>query len=118
MAEDDEWSRLQQFIWPIWGRAPFGMNEELTRDMDLYHDLDWNPKKIAIVMNEWANKFGVDMTEFDLYHYYPSAALSRWEFFITTLKAPFNVTARETLGGWQLTLGMMEDAMKTGHWKK
>lgn len=112
----DEWEILQQFIREARGPSPFGLDDELTRDMDLYHDLDWRPDRIVEIMNWWAERFGVDISEFDIAHYIPSVKMRTSEFLVTTLKAPFSATARDALGGRLLTLGMMEEAMRRGRW--
>ena len=43
------------------GPSPLGIDEALTRDMDLHHDLDWSPKKIVEIMKIWARRFNVDI---------------------------------------------------------
>ncbi|MEX3955954.1 uncharacterized protein DUF1493 [Trinickia symbiotica] len=116
MPESNEtWVQLVRFFEPRLAKPIFGENR-LTRNTDLYHDLDMEPDEIEQVLREWATAFDVDMSAFDLGHYYPASELNRKDFFVTLLKVPFSKRARETLGGWQLTLGMLEDAMRSGKW--
>lgn len=112
-----EWTNLQAFIREMRGPSPFGLDDTLTRDMDLHHDLDWNPDRIVEIMNIWAQRFNVDISEFDIAYYMPSVKMGTTEFLWTTLKSPFNAKAREALGGRLLTLEMMEEAMRRGHWR-
>ena len=60
----DEWQDLQAFIREMRGPSPLGIDEALTRDMDLHHDLDWSPKKIVEIMKIWARRFNVDINDF------------------------------------------------------
>ncbi|RDK00551.1 hypothetical protein DLM46_22625 [Paraburkholderia lacunae] len=112
----DVWNRLEEFIAEDAGKPIVG-RLELTRDTDLYHDLDMNPDHITRLMNEWAAKFHVDMAGFDIHHYYPSAKLGIGSFLAAVVKSPFSTEARETLGGRSLTLGMLEEAMQKGRWE-
>ena len=112
---DTAWKNLEEFIAADVGKPIIG-HLDLTRDTDLYHDLDLNPGHIERLMTEWAAKFNVDMAAFDIYYYYPSAKLGIGSFLTAVVKSPFNAAARETLGGRLLTLGMLEDAMQTGRW--
>jgi len=113
--ESKEWAELIRFIDPVVGRPLTGKNE-YCRDTDLYHDLDLEPKAIQALLNAWATRFDVDMTEFDLHHYYPADKLSKKDFFLTLGKVFFSKKAREKMGGWALTLGMMEEAMQRRKW--
>jgi hypothetical protein len=88
-----------------------------SRETDLYHDLDMNPDHISKFMKRWAAQFHVELNGFDLHHCYPAAKLSIGSFLATVAKSPFSANARETLGGRSLTLGMLEEAMKTGRWE-
>ncbi|MDR5747965.1 DUF1493 family protein [Caballeronia sp. LZ029] len=114
-ARQEAWKRLVDFIEVKLGKPFLGQNS-LAPETDLYHDLDLNPPEISALLNEWGTIFGVDMSEFELGHYYPFIQLSKPAFFWTVLKSPFSLEARETLGGWQLTLGMLEEAMIRGKW--
>lgn len=115
---DDAWVQLQQFIRGVRAPGVFGLDEKLTRDMDLYHDLDWEPPKIAMVMQAWAERFQIDLRDFDVAYYVPSAHMRKHEVLLAALKSPFSAKARESLGGRSLTLGMLEEAMKRGWWEK
>ncbi|WP_206997483.1 DUF1493 family protein [Trinickia mobilis] len=117
MAErDDEWTALSRFFEPrVGSRRAFGPNV-LSRDMDLYHDLDMQPKAIGTALNDWAEQFGIDMSEFNLDFYYPTYKLTRWQFLITVGKSLYSKKAREVLGGRLLTLGMLEEAMIKRKW--
>jgi len=112
----DEWSALQAFISEMRGSSPLGIDETLTRDMDLHHDLDWNPNRIMEIMEMWSKRFNIDISEFDITYYIPSAKMRAGEFFWATLRSPFSASAREALGGRLLTLEMMEEAMRRGRW--
>lgn len=57
----DEWQNLEAFIREMHCPSPLGIDEALTRDMDLHHDLDWSPKKIVEIMKIWARRFNVDI---------------------------------------------------------
>ncbi|WP_321953536.1 DUF1493 family protein [Paraburkholderia bannensis] len=109
------WNNLVEFIANDAGEPLIG-KLSLTRDTDLYHDLDMEPKHIARLIDQWATKFGVDLSGFSIDDYYPSAKLGIGTFFMTVVKSPFSAHARETLGGQSLTLGMLEEAMKRGKW--
>ena len=111
-----EWEKLQVFINELRGPSAFGLDDALTRDMDLYHDLDWRPERIVEIMSLWAGRFGVDISDFDIAYYVPSAKMRSGEFLWATLKAPFSASTREALGGRLLTLGMLEEAMQRGRW--
>lgn len=114
MSEQNEaWTKLVEFFESRIEKPVIGKNR-FTRDTDLYHDLDMEPYEIERVLREWSAQFNIDTGEFDLGHYYPASKLSKKEFFLTVLKVPFSREARETLGGWQLTLGMLEEAMLKG----
>lgn len=113
---DNTWTDLREFIAADAGKPLVGQLE-LTRDTDLYHDLDMNPQHIEQLIRRWASQFGVDLSEFDIHYYYPSAKLGIGSFLATVVKSPFSADARETLGGRSLTLGMMEEAMQGGRWK-
>lgn len=112
----DEWHNLQAFIREMRGRSPLEVDEALTRDMDLHHDLDWNPNRIVEIMKIWAQRFNVDISDFDIAYYIPSVKMRTGEFLLATLKSPFSASAREALGGRLLTLEMMENAMRRGQW--
>jgi len=109
------WNSLKAFVAEDAGKPIVG-RLQLTRDADLYHDLDMNPGRIAEFIKAWAARFGVDIGGFDPHHYYPAAKLNSGPFFATVAKSPFSASARETLGGRSLTLGMLEEAMKTRRW--
>jgi len=109
--QTDEWINLVQFFEVVVGKYNF------SRDTDLYEDLDMEPYKIRKVLMEWAAEFSVNMEHFDIAHYYPSSKLTLKGFFLTVIKVPFSRDARETLGGWQITLGMLERAMIVGRWE-
>jgi hypothetical protein len=98
------------------GPSLFGLDEKLDRDMDLYHDLDWEPRKIGEVMQMWADRFRVDIEDFDVGYYIPQAGMSARAFFMVTLKSLFSSQARSLLGRRSLTLGMLEEAMIKGKW--
>ncbi|TKC81276.1 DUF1493 family protein [Trinickia terrae] len=115
MTADTAWKKLAEFIAADAGKPVIGQLV-LTRDTDLYHDLDLNPSHIERLMTEWATKFNVDMAAFDINYYYPSAKLGIGSFLAAVAKSPFSAAARETLGGRSLTLGMLEDAMQKGRW--
>jgi hypothetical protein len=112
----DIWKRLEAFVADDAGKPPFGQLH-LTRDTDLYHDLDMTTAHIKRFLDQWAATFHVDMASFDLHFYYPPDKLGLGSFFATIVKSPFSVAARETLGGRSLTLGMLEDAMRLGRWE-
>lgn len=112
----DAWKSLEAFVAADAGK-PLAGRLDLTRDTDLYHDLDMSPEHIMRLMTEWAAKFNVDLTGFDIHDYYPSAKLGVASFLATVVKSPFSAQARETLGGRSLTLGMLEDAMQNGRWE-
>lgn len=112
----DEWHDLQAFIREMRGRSPLEIDEALTRDMDLHHDLDWNPNRIVEIIKIWAQRFNVDVSDFDIAYYIPSVTMRMSEFLWATLKSPFSSRAREALGGRLLTLEMMEEAMRRGRW--
>lgn len=114
----DAWLQLQQFIREVRTPAVYGIDEKLTRDMDLYHDLDWEPSKIVNVMHIWGERFNVDLSEFDVAYYVPSANMRKLELVLAALKSPFSAKARESLGGRSLTLGMLEEAMTRGRWER
>lgn len=86
--------------------------------MDLYHDLDWEPPKIVTAMRAWGERFHVDLRDFDVACYVPSANMRKREVLLAALKSPFSAKARESLGGHSLTLGMLEAAMKRGWWER
>lgn len=111
----DTWKRLEAFIATDIEKLPVG-RIELSRDTDLYHDLDLEPGDIDRIVRQWAETFGIDLSAFDIHYYYPSAKLGIGSFLATVVKAPFSAEARETLGGRSLTLGMMEEAMERGRW--
>lgn len=113
---NDDWDKLERFVHEMDAPALFGREEKLTRDMDLYHDLDWNPKKIEKIISIWAERFEVDISNFDISYYIPSAKMRNGELFWATLKSPFSSKAKEILGGRVLTLEMMEDAMRLHRW--
>ncbi|KWN70409.1 hypothetical protein WM24_06400 [Burkholderia ubonensis] len=112
----DVWKSLEEFVAANAGKPLVG-RLELTRDTDLYHDLDMEPDHIDKLIRRWATKFGVDLSTFDIHYYYPSAKLGIGSFLVTVVKSPFSTEARETLGGRSLTLGMMEEAMQRGRWE-
>ncbi|CAI8693003.1 hypothetical protein C5615_04960 [Burkholderia cepacia] len=112
----DAWKSLEAFITADVGRLPVDRTE-LTRDTDLYHDLDLEPGDIDELVRQWAVTFGVDLSAFDIHYYYPSAKLGIGSFLAAVVKSPFSNKARETLGGRSLTLGMMEEAMERGRWE-
>ncbi|KVG52143.1 hypothetical protein WJ33_10745 [Burkholderia ubonensis] len=114
----DTWFQLQQFIREVRAPGVFGLDEQLTPDMDLYHDLDWEPPKIVNVMQMWAERFQVDLEDFDVAYYVPSANMRKRDVVLAVLKSPFGTKARESLAGRSLTLGMLEEAMKRGWWKR
>lgn len=111
----DTWKRLEAFIATDIEKLPVD-RIELSRDTDLYHDLDLEPSDIDRIVRQWAGTFGIDLSAFDIHYYYPSAKLGIGSFLATVVKAPFSTEARETLGGRSLTLGMMEKAMERGRW--
>jgi hypothetical protein len=111
----DAWNNLVEFIAKDAGDPLVG-KLNLTRETDLYHDLDMEPKRIALLIDQWAAKFGVNLADFSIDDYYPSAKLGLGSFFMTVVKSPFSAQARETLGGQAITLGMLEEAMKRGEW--
>lgn len=111
----DIWTCLSQFVAADIGKPMLGALD-LSRDTDLYHDLDMNPDHIARFMSAWAVRFDIDITAFDIDDFYPSAKLGIGAFLASVLKSPFSANARETLGGHALTLGMLEEAMKSGRW--
>lgn len=113
---EDVWKNLEEFISADAGKPLVGQLE-LTRDTDLYHDLDMNPDHIERLIRRWAAQFGVDLSEFDIHYYYPSAKLGIGSFLAAVVKSPFSAQARETLGGRSVTLGMMEEAMQGGRWR-
>ncbi|KVG38154.1 hypothetical protein WL29_08130 [Burkholderia ubonensis] len=112
----DAWKSLEEFVAADAGKPLVG-RLELTRDTDLYHDLDMEPDHIDKLVRRWAVKFGVDLSAFDIHYYYPSAKLGIGSFLAAVVKSPFSTEARETLGGRSLTLGMMEEAMERGRWE-
>lgn len=112
----DAWKSLEAFIATDIGRLPVD-RIELTRDTDLYHDLDLEPNDIDEFVRQWAVTFGIDLSAFDIHYYYPSAKLGIGSFLAAVVKSPFSNEARETLGGRSLTLGMMEQAMERGRWE-
>jgi len=112
----DEWDKLVKFVHEMDAPALFGRESKLTHDMDLYHDLDWNTQKIEKVIAVWAEQFDVDISNFDISYYIPSARMRNSELLWATLKSPFSMKAREILGGRVLTLGMMEEAMRRRRW--
>lgn len=114
--QTDAWVQLVEFFESIAGKPLIGQNK-FTRETDLYHDLDLEPKTIQSILCSWGSRFNVDMADFDIVHYYPASKLSHKDFLLTLLKIPFSRHSRETLGGWQLTLGMLEEAMILGKWK-
>lgn len=113
---DEAWLKRQQFIREARATGVFGVDEQVTRETDLYHDLDWEPAKIETVMQAWAQRFHVDLTDFDVAYYIPSANMRKRDVMLAALKAPFSAKARESLGGYSLTLGMLEEAMARGRW--
>lgn len=112
----DIWKNLEAFVKEDAGKPIVGQLQ-LTRETDLYHDLDMNPDHISEFMERWAVQFHVELSEFDLHHYYPAAKLTIGSFLATVAKSPFSASARDTLGGRSLTLGMLEEAMKAGRWQ-
>jgi hypothetical protein len=114
---NDTWFQLEQFIREVRAPSLLGLDEKLTREMDLYHDLDWEPKRIVEIVNTWAERFRADLRSFDVSYYVPSAKVRTGEVLLTALKSPFGASAREALGGRSLTLGMMEESMKRGYWQ-
>ncbi|HDR9483547.1 acyl carrier protein [Burkholderia aenigmatica] len=112
----DSWESLEQFVATDAGKPLVG-RLELTRDTDLYHDLDLEPDRIDKLVRRWAVEFGVDLSAFDIHYYYPAAKLGIGSFLAAVVKSPFSTAARETLGGRSLTLGMMEEAMERGRWE-
>ncbi|MGG1945479.1 DUF1493 family protein [Trinickia sp. NRRL B-1857] len=115
---DDAWLQLQRFIREVRAPGVLGIDEKLTRDMDLYHDLDWEPPKIVDVMRTWGERFHVDLSDFDVAYYVPSANMRTRDVVLAALKSPFSAKARESLGGRSLTLGMLEEAMKRRRWER
>ena len=114
-AESQAWEALIEYIEGKVGKPLLGQ-DRFTPETDLYHDLDLNPPEISALLRDWAMRFDIDMSEFNIAHYYPVSQLSKPAFFLTLLRSPFSQQARETLGGWQLTLGMLEEAMIRGKW--
>ncbi|SAK98753.1 acyl carrier protein [Caballeronia calidae] len=114
-AQSQTWDRLVEYFEAKIGKPPLGQTR-FTPETDLYHDLDLNPPEISALLHDWGLNFGVDISEFDIGHYYPFSQLSKPAFFWTLLRSPFSRQARETLGGWQLTLGMLEEAMIREKW--
>ncbi|NML29758.1 DUF1493 family protein [Paraburkholderia sp. G-4-1-8] len=111
------WRDLERFIRAMRAPAPLSLDDAPTRDMDLYHDLDWEPARIVEVMHAWAERFHVDLGDFDVSWYVPSARMRKRDIVAAALKSPFSARAREALGGHALTLGMLEEAMKSGAWR-
>lgn len=111
----DVWNRLVEFIAKDAGEPIIG-RLKLTRDTDLHHDLDMEPKHIARLIEQWAATFEVNLSGFSIDDYYPSAKLDLGRFFMNVVKSPFSAHAREILGGQSLTLSMLEEAMKRGRW--
>ncbi|MGF6294274.1 DUF1493 family protein [Paraburkholderia youngii] len=114
---NDTWLDLTRFIREMRTPAGLPLDDELTRDMDLYHDLEWEPARILDVMQAWAQRFQVDLRDFDVAYYVPSANMRKLDIVAAALKSLFSASARELLGGRSLTLGMLEEAMKCGSWK-
>ncbi|VWC90077.1 acyl carrier protein [Burkholderia contaminans] len=112
----DTWKRLEAFITGDIGALPV-RRIELSRDTDLYHDLDMEPDAIDTLIKRWGGAFGVDLSAFDIHYYYPSAKLGMGSFLDAVVKSPFSLDAREKLGGRSLTLGMLKEAMERGRWE-
>ncbi|OXJ30981.1 MULTISPECIES: DUF1493 family protein [Burkholderia] len=112
----DTWKRLEAFITGDVGGIPV-RRIELSRDTDLYHDLDMEPDAIDALIKRWGGTFGVDLSAFDIHYYYPSAKLGMGSFLAAVVKSPFSLDAREKLGGRSLTLGMLKEAMERGRWE-
>ncbi|MBN3803279.1 DUF1493 family protein [Paraburkholderia sp. Ac-20336] len=112
----DAWLDFEQFIREMRTPAALPLDEKLTRDMDLYHDLDWEPAKIVETMRVWSERFRVDLRDFNVACYVPSAAMRKRDVAATALKSLFSARARASLGGRALTLGMLDEAgmMTTG----
>ena len=112
----DAWKTLEEFVATDLGKPHIG-RLHLTRDTDLYHDLDMTPAHIARLLETWATTFEVDMAGFDLHYYFPSEKIGFCSFIGAILRSPFSPKAREVLGGRSLTLGALEDAMCKGRWE-
>jgi hypothetical protein len=115
---DDAWDQLQQLIREVRAPGMLGIDDKLTRDMDLYHDLDWEAPKILNVMRTLGERFHVDLSDFDVAYYIPSSSMRKRDVVLAALKSPFSTKARESLGGRSLTLGMLEEAIKHGRWER
>ncbi len=115
--DSPEWRALIDYLDEKIGKPLFGKNI-FRPDDDLHHDLDLNPPAIASLIGDWSEKFGVDISDFDLASYYPASLLNTPHLLWTTLKAPFSRTARETLGGWRITLSMLESSIRLGKWTR
>ncbi|MCC8394333.1 DUF1493 family protein [Paraburkholderia sp. MMS20-SJTR3] len=96
---NDTWPDLEQFIREMRGPSLFSLDEELSREMDLYHDLDWEPPRIVEVMQAWAERFQVDLRDFDVSYYVPTASMRKRDAVAAALKSPFSATARELFEG-------------------
>ncbi|MDR5825505.1 DUF1493 family protein [Caballeronia sp. LZ043] len=115
VTDEQAWDALLTFVERAVGKPLFG-EDHFTRDTDLNHDLDLNPDRISAFLTEWSAAFDIDMRAFDITHYYPASTLSLSRFLLTVFKAPFSRASRDTLGGCQLILGMLEAAMLYGKW--
>lgn len=99
------------------GKPLFG-RDEFTRDQDLHHDLDLEPQAIDELIKEFAHRFRVDISEFDLQYYFPLSKVGHLEFLKCLVISPISTSARAKLGGRMITIGMLEDAMKINRWKR
>ncbi|WP_211452247.1 DUF1493 family protein [Collimonas antrihumi] len=111
------WDGLVTFLVAKIGKPLFG-RDEITRDQDLYHDLDLEPQAIDELMKDFALRFQVDISEFDLQYYYPLFGAGHLEFLKCLMASPISASARERLGGRMITIGMLEDAMKINKWTR
>jgi hypothetical protein len=110
-----DWDALIEFVELKIGKPVFGI-DHFKPENDLYHDLDLNPPAIEALIEEWSAKFDVDILDFDLAYYYPFSAFDKRQLLWITIKTPFSRTARETLGGYRITLGMLEEFIRCGRW--
>ncbi len=95
----------------LWGKL------KIASEKDLCADLDLTDRAVLRLVDKLANIFDVDISEFDIDHYYPSRNVKFWWFLVEVLKTPFSETARNKVVERELTVGMMEDAIRSGRWK-
>ncbi|QGZ65843.1 DUF1493 family protein [Paraburkholderia acidisoli] len=110
-----EWTHLEAFL----AEAPIDAlvgQRDVRPQADLYRDLDMDHEDIARFLALWAERFSIDMSEFDFDAYYPAAKLTTPAYFGMVMKASFSRNARACLGGRPLTLGALESAMRAQRW--